>query len=84
MRQHSDNAHTLARETNEPVYIRSIDWERHGIYAGRSENPTRTIRKMAIVKRSTGKSARIADVRKSMGTAIPADTSAPKAKKVTK
>lgn len=84
MRPTSDNSWGSAHETNEPVYIRSIDWERHGIYAGRSETPKRTIRTMAIVKRSTGKSARISDVRKAMGNPIPADTSAPKAKKVAK
>jgi hypothetical protein len=43
--------------------IRSIDWERHGIYAGRSENPKRKVQSTRVIKRN-GQSAFLSDVRK--------------------
>lgn len=59
----------------------SVDIDAHAIYAGRSEKPRTKLRPMAIVKRSTGKSARVEDVRKEMrGIIASCDTSAPKAK----
>jgi hypothetical protein len=59
--------------------IRSIDWERHGIYAGRSEkNPNRKVQSTRVIKRN-GQSAFLSDVRK-RGIVSSADHSAPKAK----
>lgn len=59
----------------------SVDIDAHAIFAGRSEKPRTKLRPMAIVKRSTGKSARIEDVRREMrGIVSSADHSAPKAK----
>lgn len=58
--------------------IRSIDWERHGIYAGRSENPRRKVQSTRVIKRN-GQSAFLSDVRK-RGREFQGDTSAPKSK----
>lgn len=58
------------------MYAKQVDWERHGIYAGRSENPRRKLRPMAIIKRN-GQSAKLSDVRK-RGVEFQGDTSARK------
>jgi hypothetical protein len=60
------------------MYAKQVDWERHGIYAGRSENPGRKVQSTRVIKRN-GKSAFLSDVRK-RGIVSSADRSAPKAK----
>jgi hypothetical protein len=55
----------------------SVDIDAHAIYAGRSEGKRGPIKEMRIVKRN-GKSAKIADVRKELGTVAKVDTSAPR------
>jgi hypothetical protein len=45
------------------MYAKQVDWEKHGIYAGRSENPKRKLQPMRVIKRN-GQSAFVSDVRK--------------------
>ena len=56
----------------------AVDIDAHAIYAGRSEAKRGPVQSTRIIKRATGRSAKLADIRKESGIVTKADTSAPR------